>query len=197
MTLPNDTTFADTPATHVPETLDELAAFGHAPAGEETARALTDLVERNPIPAVLAAAAAGAGLMALLALMGRRDPEPRASMPVVTPLVSRGIDYDALKQQIADLADRVGRAVPVDAARQRVETAGDAISEGWSTVRDQALDALGKFEPQATAAIKVARENPVWTALVVGAVGALLGSQMLGGKPGASAEPQSDPSADA
>jgi len=182
-------------ANDTPQTLDELAAFGaHTEPGDAT-RALTDLVERNPIPAVLAAAAAGAGLMALVAMMGRRDPGPLAPVPLVSPRV---IDYEGLKQQIADLADRVSRAVPVDAAKQRVDNASDAVADGWATVRDQALDALGKFEPQASAAIKVARENPVWTALIVGAVGALVGSQMLGGgKPAAQAEPQSDPSADA
>lgn len=187
------------------DTLDELAAFGHGgePAAElaSSARALTDLVERNPIASVLAAAAAGAGLMALVTLMARREPNPLAPVPLVSP---RAFDYEALKKQIADLTDRLSdrvttaaKAAPVDAAKQRVSQAGDAIADGWSSVRDQALDALGRFEPQATAAIKVARENPVWTALVVGAVGALLGSQMLGGKPAAPAEPQSDPSADA
>ena len=91
------------------------------------------------------------------------------------------------------------RAVPVDAAKQRVEHAGDAIADGWNTVRDQALDAFGRFEPQASAAIKAARENPVWSALIVGAVGALIASQMLGkstDEPAADATP-SDPSADA
>ena len=185
--MPLDTTQTDT--------LDELAAFGHPAEPSASARALTDLVERNPVPAVLAAAAAGAGLMALVALMSRRDPEPIA--PVVPTVTSRGIDYDALKRQIAEIADRISKVTPVDTAKQRVADAGDAITDGWNTVRDQALDALGRFEPQASAAIKVARENPVWTALIVGAVGALIGSQMLGGTPAAPSEPQSDPSADA
>ena len=179
---------------HTIDTLDELAAFGHPAEPPGSSRALAGLVERNPVPAVLAAAAAGAGLMALVSLMARREPEPLAPVPTVT---SRGIDYDALKQQIADLAERITRAMPVDATKQRVEDAGDAIADVWSTVRDQAHDALGRFEPQASAAIKAARENPVWTALIVGAVGALVGSQMLGGNPAAPTKPQSDPNADA
>lgn len=177
------------------DTLDELAAFGHPAEPGASTRALTDLIERNPVSAVLAAAAAGAGLMALVSLMGRRDPQPLTQ--VVPTRTARAIDYETLKQQIADLTDRVTRAMPVDTAKRRVEDAGDAIADGWGAVRDQALDALGRFEPQATAAIKVARENPVWTALVVGAVGALVGAQMLGGKPTAAAQPQSDPGADA
>jgi len=112
--------------------------------------------------------------------------------------ITRANDFDGLKQQIADLVDRLSKTAPVDAAKQRAERAGDAIADGWGAVRDQALDALDRFEPQASAAIKVARENPVWTALIVGAVGALVGSQMLGGtKPTGATETQSDPSADA
>lgn len=182
------------------DTLDELAALGDGSEPRATpARAFTDLVEHNPVPAVLAAAAAGAGLMALVSLMARRDPDPRAPAPTITPTITpRSIDYEALKQQIADLADRVTRAVPVDAAKQRVEHVGDALADGWSTVRDQALDALGRFEPQASAAIKAARANPVWSALIVGAVGALIASQMLGKATDEPADAaQSDPSADA
>jgi len=177
------------------DTLDELAAFGHPGEPTVSGHALTDLVERNPVPAVLAAAAAGAALMALVSLMSRRDPEPLAPVPTVTP---HGFDYAALKQQIADLADRVTRAMPVDAAKQRAEHAGDVLAEGWNTVRDQALDALGRFEPQAAAAIQAARANPVWSALIVGAVGALIASQMLGNSTDeAAGATQSDPSADA
>lgn len=177
------------------DTPDVLAAFGHPADPIATTRALTDLVERNPLPAMLAAAAAGAGLMALVSLMARRDPEAISPVSSATP---RGIDYAALKQQIADLADRVTRALPVDAAKQRVEHAGDAIADGWSAVRDQALDAIGRFEPQASAAMKTARENPVWSALIVGAVGALIASQMLGhSTDDAAGAAQSDPGADA
>ena len=184
--MPNDTT----------DPFDELGAFGHPAEPAAATAPLTDLVERNPVPAVLAAAAVGAGLMALLAVMARRDSGPLAPVPTVAP---RGIDFDALKRQIADLADRVTRAMPVDTAKERVEHVGDAIADGWSTVRDQALDALGRFEPQASAAIKVAREHPVWSALIVGAVGALIASQMLGRSsdgPAADGTP-SDPSGDA
>ena len=189
------------------DTLDELAAFGDTDTAESsTAVAFADLVERNPMPAVLAAAAAGAGLMALVALMARRPAPPRPSTyvpPQTVPLSSaRGIDYDSLKRQIADLADRITSALPTDAAKQRVENAGDAIADTWGTVRDQAIDVLNKIQPQAGAAVKVARENPVWTALIVGAIGALVGSQMLGQSADAATgdvadAPVSDPSADA
>lgn len=174
--------------------LDELAALGDGSSPHASTRTLTDFVERNPVPAVLAAAAAGAGLMALLSLMARREPDPLAPVPLVT---SRGVDFEALRRQIAAIADRLSTAAPVDAARQRAEHAGENIADGWSAVRDQALDALHRFEPQASAAIKAARENPMLTALVVGAVGALVGSQLLGKPSETAPEAPSDASAGA
>lgn len=156
----------------------DLPASGPAPA-----QALADFVDRNPLPAVLTAAAAGAGVMALLSLMSRQDADqarvPRAPSAIAT---TRGLDFAALVQQMASLTDRLGEAVPTAAAKQQLGEAGDAIAEGWGALRQHALDAvapLSRFEPQATAALKVARENPVWTALLVGALGAVLGSQLM------------------
>ena len=156
----------------------DLPASGPAPA-----QALADFLDRNPLQAVLTAAAAGAGVMALLSLMSRQDadqaPVPRAPTATAT---TRGLDFSALMQQIADLTDRLGEAVPTDSAKQQLGKACDAIAEGWGSLRQHALDVvapLSRFEPQATAALKAARENPVWTALLVGALGAVLGSQLM------------------
>ena len=157
------------------------AAQSYADSAKATARdamaSLNDMVVSNPVPAALTAAAVGAGLMALLALMSRPERYPSTTIPVGSP---RGLDIDALKSQIADLADRLTRSLPKDAAKQRIDDASDALADSWSGVRDQALDVLGKLQPQATAAVNLARENPIWTAIVMGAVGALLGSQLLG-----------------
>lgn len=155
--------------------LDELSALGDGTDSRLSAEALTGLVERNPLPSVLAAAAAGAAAMALFSALGRRDPDPLAPVPLVAP---RGIDFDSLRRQVGDIADRIAKAAPVDAAKQRAESAGESLADGWGVVRDQAMDALHRFEPQATAAIKTARDNPMLTALVVGALGALVGSQL-------------------
>lgn len=174
------------------DTFDPLAPFAAAAAdlsAENAGRALADFVDRNPLPAVLAAAAAGAGLMALVALTARSD-RPASPANAIPLAPTRAFDLDSLKQQIADLAERLGAALPAaSSARQHVDATADAIGAGWDAVRQQALDTVGKlgrFEPQATAAIRAARDNPVWTAVIVGALGALLGSQWLGH----SAEPQ-------
>lgn len=160
-----------------PEIPEAIAASAED-AAENFSASLASYVSRNPVQSALGAAAAGAGLMALLALMARNDfADPRAPVRTVN---SRGLDYESLKNQIADLTDRVSRAVPSDEARQRVGDAGDAIAEGWSHLREQTISALGRFEPEASAAMRAARENPVWTALIVGAVSALIGAQVLG-----------------
>lgn len=173
--------------------LDELAALGDGSVTGTSADALTGLVERNPLPSVLAAAAAGAAAMALLSMMSRRDPDPLAPVPLSSP---RGIDFESLRRQVAELADRIANTSPVETARQRAESAGESLADGWGAVRDQALDALHRFEPQASAAIKTARDNPVWTALVIGAVGALVGSQLLARTDDAQSAMQQYPSAE-
>jgi hypothetical protein len=160
-----------------PQIPDAVAATAEDVASNFGA-SFASYVGRNPVQSALGAAAAGAGLMALLALMSRDDaPDPKAPVPTVG---SRGFDVQSLKNQIADLADRLSSAVPADAARQRVGDAGDAVAEGWSHLRDRAINAIDRFEPEASAAIRAARENPVWTALIVGAVSALVGAQVLG-----------------
>ena len=164
---------ADTASTTVSDAADAVSDTANATMSD-----LSDMVVRNPVPAALIAAATGAGLMALLGMMGRSStPYPPTSIPVGS---TRGLDYDTLKKQIADLADRLGNVIPTDQAKQRVGDATDAIADTWSGVRDQAMDVIGKFQPQATAAVKMARENPLWTAVVMGALGALIGSQLLG-----------------
>lgn len=165
------------------DNFDPLAGFsaGAEPSINASARAFSDAVVRNPVPAALGAAAVGAGLMALLALLARGESAPLTkTIPLAPP---RGLDLEGLKQTIADLGERLAGAVPATAAKERVDAATDALADGWGSVRQQALDAvgaLGRFEPQAKVALQVARENPVWTALVVGAVGALVGSQLIG-----------------
>ncbi len=160
-----------------PEIPEAIAATADDAANRISA-SFANYVSRNPVQSALGAAAAGAGLMALLALMARDDtPDPRAPVPTVGP---RGLDYQSLKNQIADLADRISRAVPTDEARQRAGDAGDAIADGWTHLREQTMNVLGRFEPEASTAIRAVRENPLWTAVIVGAVSALVGTQVLG-----------------
>ncbi len=174
-------------------------------------RQLTDMVVANPVPSVLAAAATGAGLMALIALMARpnsrlpslsaltamaREHLPSTSSLPSVPDLPDAPDLGSLKSQIADLLDRLGSAMPTKSdAKQKLQDAGDTAQSTWESVRDQAVSVIEQVQPQISAATtaatkaasaatnaatQVARDNPLWTAVVAGAVGTLIGAQFLG-----------------
>ncbi len=190
--------------------------FDDASRPLDPARQLTDLVVENPMPSVLAAAATGAALMALAALVAKpksRLPKmPDVSMPDVSmpdismPDVSMpkmsmpkmsmpkmpsstpslpDVDFASLKDHVVDLVQRVSDAFPSKRqAKSQLQSAQDTVQDTvqstWNTVRDQASDMIDQVQPQLAAATKVARDNPLWAALIVGALGTLLGSQLLG-----------------
>ena len=183
-------------------------------------RQLTDMVVANPVPSVLAAAATGAGLMALIALMARPESrlpslsELRAMAKDAVPGSIDKPDVGSLRGQLADLLERVSDALPSkseakskiqnagdaardtaqsareaalsarDTARDAAQTARDTAQSAWESVRDQAASVIDTVQPQisaaTTAATKVARENPLWAAVVAGAIGTLIGAQFLG-----------------
>ena len=202
------------------ETTTDTGSFDIGTAG----RQLTDMVVANPVPSVLAAAATGAGLMALIALMARpgsRLPslsELRAMAKDAVPGSIDKPDVGSLRGQLADLLERVSDALPSkseakskiqnagdaardtaqsareaardaalsarDTARDAAQTARDTAQSAWESVRDQAASVIDTVQPQisaaTTAATKVARENPLWAAVVAGAIGTLIGAQFLG-----------------
>lgn len=183
---------------------------------DEAAHKLTDLVVDNPMPSVLAAAATGAALMALVALVAMPKTRglsklsvpkvslpdvsmpdvsmpkmPKVSMPDVSlPKMPSGsslpdVDFASLKDQVVDLVQRVADAFPSKRQAKRTlqdaqDTVQDSVQSTWNSVRDQASDMMDQVQPQFVAATKVARDNPLWAALIVGALGTLLGSQLLG-----------------
>jgi ElaB/YqjD/DUF883 family membrane-anchored ribosome-binding protein len=140
-----------------------------------------DMVAANPVAAVLASAALGAGVIALLSLAGRD-----ASIPSQIADKSKAVGnqaYSRLQAQISDLANLVAAALPSkDDAQRAASAASDRASDAWGEVRKQAQSVFDQASPQVRAATAIARENPIWVALAVGALGALLGSQMLGPK---------------
>lgn len=149
-----------------------------------TSEAVNDLVNAYPLAAVLTSAAVGAGLVALIALAGRDD---RSSVPGVLLTVPRstretaGDALDELRAQIADLGRKLTSSLPSPAdARRTSADLGDKASDAWTAVRGQAQAALDQVAPKFSAATELARANPLWVSVVMGAVGALLGSQWLG-----------------
>jgi ElaB/YqjD/DUF883 family membrane-anchored ribosome-binding protein len=155
--------------------------------------AVSDYARNEPTKAVLIAAAAGAGLMALLALL------VRSSRP--TP-VSRGERTMAsIRDAAIDLADRahsvateaigsahkrassvVGSAEQhasdaqqrIEAIQQRASDVADSVAETWANLREQAAPVVDRLKPQFDALASYAKEDPTRAALGVATAGAVL-----------------------
>jgi ElaB/YqjD/DUF883 family membrane-anchored ribosome-binding protein len=155
--------------------------------------AVSDYARNEPTKAVLIAAAAGAGLMALVALLARGSrPEP----------VSTGQrTMAAIRDAAIDLADRahsvateaIGAAhkrasgavdtaeIQAGEAKQRLEAmhkratdVADSVAETWASLRDQAAPVVDKLKPQLDALATYAKEDPTRAALGVATAGAVL-----------------------
>lgn len=148
--------------------------------------AVNDIVHAYPLAAVLTSAAVGAGLVALITLAARDNSRASAAANVLrtVPRSTRetaGDALDELRAQIAELGRKLTSGLPTPAdARRTSADLGEKASEAWATVREQAHAALDQVAPKITAATELARANPLWVSVVMGAIGALLGSQLLG-----------------
>jgi ElaB/YqjD/DUF883 family membrane-anchored ribosome-binding protein len=155
--------------------------------------AVSDYARSEPTKAVLIAAAAGAGLMALLALL------VRGSRP--TPVSTGQRTMSAIRDAALDLADRahsvathaIGSAhkrasSAVDSAEQQAGEAkqrleamhkragevADSVAETWASLREQAAPVVDKLKPQIDALATYAKEDPARAALGVATAGAVL-----------------------
>lgn len=146
--------------------------------------AVNDIVNAYPYAAVLTSAAIGAGLVALITMAARDDRASAANVLRTVPRSTRetaGDALDELRAQIADLGRKLTANLPTPAeARRTSADLGAKATDAWATVREQAHAALDQVAPKITAATELARANPLWVSVVMGAVGALLGSQLLG-----------------
>jgi ElaB/YqjD/DUF883 family membrane-anchored ribosome-binding protein len=146
--------------------------------------AVSDIVNEYPLAAVLTSAAIGAGLIALISMAARDDRPHPSNVLRTVPRSTRETATDAfdeLRAQITDIGRKLSAALPSSTEAKRTSTElGEKATEAWSTVREQAQAALDQVAPKITAAADLARANPLWVSVVMGAVGALLGSQLLG-----------------
>jgi ElaB/YqjD/DUF883 family membrane-anchored ribosome-binding protein len=155
--------------------------------------AVSDYARNEPTKAVLIAAATGAGLMALVALMAR-SPRP-------APVSTGQRTMSAIRDAALDLADRA-HSVATEAigvahkrasgavdvaehsagdARHRLEAmhkrageVADTVAETWASLRDQAAPVVDKLKPQIDALTSYAKEDPTRAALGVATAGAVL-----------------------
>ncbi len=150
---------------------------------------LDEFVATRPIAATLAAAAAGAGVIALLSMQSR-TPAPRP-VDKIAPRAQRLSEaaqdgVASLKTQIADLiaalAERMPavRAAAVTAGTNATDAAADKVQAAWDGVRGKSEELLKQARPHVDAAAEIAREHPVWLSVAAGVIGALVGAQLLG-----------------
>ena len=142
--------------------------------------AVSNYARSDPTKAVLIAAATGAALMGLLALLVRSR---RASSPGARAMAS-------IRNAALDLADRahVAATDAIDAAQRhagdaqqkaealqkRAGAVADSVSETWQNLREQAAPVLERLRPQIDAVATYAKEDPVRAALGVATAGAVL-----------------------
>jgi hypothetical protein len=150
---------------------EELEPLGlPTPSAEEQAQTLGELVAQHPLVALAAAAAAGAGVMALIVATQRRD--DAGNLPGDGHVTQM---YAELRHQLGKLAERVNASLPTkeDAAKK----ASDLGSEA-SKMLDATVDAAKRSLDGTTAAGKRAAQtavaHPLLTTLVLGALGALV-----------------------
>ena len=155
--------------------------------------AVSDYARNEPTKAVLIAAATGAGLMALIALLAR------GSRP--TPVSTGQRTMASIRDAAMDLADRahsvatdaIGAAHKrassavdsaesqagdaqkrLDAMRSRASDVADSVAETWANLREQAGPVVDKLKPQIDALASYAKEDPTRAALGVATAGALV-----------------------
>ena len=157
--------------------------------------AVSDYARNEPTKAVLIAAATGAGLMALLALL------VRGSRPSPSPLRTGQRTMAAIRDAAIDLADRahsvatqaignvhkrastvVGTAEQqagaaqekIEAAQQRANEVADSVAETWASLREQAAPVVDRLKPQFDALASYAKEDPTRAAIGIATAGAVL-----------------------
>lgn len=168
---------------------------------------LQQTVADHPMTSALIAAAAGAGLMGLLTLAMRSGGAATASAAVRSaaqslPDMATRSDFDNLRDQLSKWAKDLLDSAPSKAdAKRAVQDARHDAGDTWSEVRDQATaltdrvraqvadtadrvrsqvaDTADRMRPKVTAAVEVAKENPVWLGAAIAALGVIAGASAL------------------
>ena len=155
--------------------------------------AVSDYARNEPTKAVLIAAATGAGLMALLALLARSSrPTPSEHRPAHhvgdprrrprpgRPRPQRRHPGDRHRPQARQQRRRHRRApggrgqARLEAMQKRANDVADSVAETWASLREQAAPVVDKLKPQLDALATYAKEDPTRAALGVATAGAML-----------------------
>jgi ElaB/YqjD/DUF883 family membrane-anchored ribosome-binding protein len=133
--------------------------------------AVSNYARSDPTKAVLIAAATGAALMGLLALLvrSRRASRPDAALDLADRAHVAATDaIDAAQRHAGDAQQKA------EALQKRAGAVADSVSETWQNLREQAAPVIERLRPQIDAVATYAKEDPVRAALGVATAGAVL-----------------------
>ena len=155
--------------------------------------AVSDYARNEPTKAVLIAAATGAGLMALIALLARPSRSTPASTGRRTMAAIRDAAIDLADRAHNVASDAIGMAHKrasssvdtaehqageaqkrLEAMRARASDVADSVADTWASLREQAAPVVDKLKPQIDALATYAKEDPTRAALGAATVGALV-----------------------
>ena len=155
--------------------------------------AVSSYARNEPTKAVLIAAASGAGLMALLALLmrGTRRAPVSTGQRTMAAIRDAAIDladraHSVASEAISGAHKRASSAVGtaeqhasdaqqrIEAIQQRASDVADSVAETWANLREQAAPVVERLKPQFDAVANYAKEDPTRAALGVATAGAVL-----------------------
>ena len=142
--------------------------------------AVTTYARNEPTKAVLIAAASGAALMALVALLARSRRPSSPGARTMAAIRDAAIDladraHSVASDAIATTHKRASDAQDrVEAVQKRAGEVADSVAETWTNLREQAAPVVDRLKPQFDAVASYAKEDPARAALGVVTAGAVL-----------------------
>jgi len=137
--------------------------------------------KEEPTKALLIAAAAGAGIMALIALSTRGGSSQTPSAKKLSRIASDAVDEwrkaaahksDGWRRAAADGADRADSAV--GSGRKAAQDAYEGLTDTMSQWKEQASSLVDKVRPQIDTVTDYAKDDPGKALLIAAAAGAAL-----------------------
>lgn len=142
--------------------------------------AVSSYARNEPTKALLIAAASGAALMALVALMLRSSRPSSPGARTMAAIRDAAIDLTDRAHNVASDAIATGHKHAsdakdrVDAVQKRAGEVADSVAETWANLREQAAPVVERLKPQFDAVASYAKEDPARAALGVATAGAVL-----------------------
>jgi ElaB/YqjD/DUF883 family membrane-anchored ribosome-binding protein len=139
---------------------------------------VTSYAKEEPTKALLIAAAAGAGIMGLVALMARGSSRSSLSTDTLRSLAYDTVDQarKSARESARDAADRASAKADslLKSTRGAAQSAYDGLADTMQQWKDQAGPLVDKVRPQIEAVTTYAKDDPGKALMIAAAAGAAL-----------------------